>query len=248
MADYAPVDLTTEGLAATDRHILQTETDVGVFSTDLGSDDILDIFSRADISAMTTDQREGVIVTATSVNDFETYAVAAAVSGNTAVGLGGAAYGHVLDTTATIGAGAQINQSMAALDAEFGAMTAADAQGVFVDAGRAYQSVMVGAGAAGSGSAAVAGGIALPVLLGETSAQIVGGTSATRVSAAGDVEVGAFAYSETLSIGAGLAGVPTLGLAALIALASIAAGAKLADALLAPRAAPDSRHAAQPAE
>ena len=50
------------------------------------------------------------------------------------------------------------------------------------------------------------------------------------------------------TIGAGLAGVPTLGLAALIALASIAAGARLADALLAPRAAPDSRHAAQPAE
>lgn len=150
--------------------------------------------------------RQGVIVVAVSTSHMEGAGAAGGGSGSVAVSVAGGFAVHTINTTASIGSGAQINQTSGG----------SAQQSVYVDAGRAYHNLTLGIGAAFSGAVAISPAVAVPILQGTTSAKIIGagstlvkddGTTSggpTLVSAKQDVEVAAVAQADFIAVAVGL--------------------------------------------
>lgn len=150
--------------------------------------------------------RQGVIVVAVSTSHMEGAGAAGGGSGSVAVSVAGGFAVHTINTTASIGSGAQISQTSGG----------SAQQSVYVDAGRAYHNLTLGIGAAFSGAVAISPAVAVPILQGTTSAKIIGAGSSlvkddgttsggpTLVSAKQDVEVAAVAQADFIAIAVGL--------------------------------------------
>ena len=126
-------------------------------------------------------------------------------------------YVHNITTQAYIASGADINSDNTGAGA---------GQGVYVDAGRSYEVVAVGAGLAISGTVSVVPAATVPVLLGSTKAWIgssdlatvdtdahTGTAFATVVNTRGDVEVRATAQEQVIAVAAGIAASGVAGVA-----------------------------------
>ena len=209
--DTAPVDLrvsTTDngGPPAGASHELSTVAGVGTPRVNNPNYNDGELQTRAG-TAIRTESRRGVIVTALSANQIATAGVAAGVAGTAAVTVAGSVSVHTFNTEAHVDAGADLNAD----NTGAGAL-----QGVYVDAGRSLEELNIGVGAAGSGVFAGAAGAAVPVVLGGTKAWIgnndnfatdshTGSSFATVVNARGDVEVRATAQEKAIAVAAGVA-------------------------------------------
>ena len=154
----------------------------------------------------TMTSRSGVAVVAVSTNELVSAGFSGGGAGSVAVNAAGAVAVDTINTRAHIDAGAKVNQAAGA-DAR---------QSVAVDAGRSYSDLTLGIGASFSGAVAVAPAIAVPILLGETSAKIVGPATSgdnTLVNARRDVEVAAHATASIVGVAAGVAISGTAGVA-----------------------------------
>ena len=153
------------------------------------------------VATATTDASfRGVAVSATSQDDVETLALSVGGGGSVGVAVGAAVNVVDVDTTASIGAAPQINQTGGAHAS----------QSVLVAAASDFNHVGVGAGAAFVGSRAAAPGVDVSVIDVTTSATI---NDNTDVKAADDVVVVATAKEKILIVSAGLAISGTISLA-----------------------------------
>src|SRR5262249_35635588 len=137
-------------------HNLATVTGAGLpdTTTDHFNDSVIKMRPG---TVITTAGRRGGIVRAVSTNAIASGGASLGGAGLVAVQVAGAVAVHKTDTEAHIDAGAKINQNNAG---------AGSAQGVFVDAGRRYEDVVVGAGLSVSGIASVLPIASVPILLG----------------------------------------------------------------------------------
>ena len=103
--------------------------------------------------------RTGVVVVAVSTNIIGTAGVAVGGSGGVAVQVAGSVSVHDIKTRAHIDSGANINPVQTG---------ATGGQSVYVDAGRDYEAIAVGAGVSIAGTFAGVPAIAVPVLTGDT--------------------------------------------------------------------------------
>ncbi|MCG8559790.1 MAG: calcium-binding protein [Hyphomicrobiales bacterium] len=139
-------------------------------------------------------------MTSVSTNSLETFAIAAG-GGKIGVEVAGELVFHTIKTTAKVKQGATINESAANT-------TAGDQQDVSVIAARSYNGIAVGAGGA-LGAAAITVGFGVPLLFGETTAEIRGGSTSTAgdettVNAKSDIEVVARAQERIIGVGGGI--------------------------------------------
>lgn len=144
-----------------------------------------------------TATQSGVVV-AVSTNNLQNAGAAGAGAGTVAVAIAGAVVVHNINTTAAIDPGASVTSG----------------DNIVVAAGRTYNELTLGLGAAGSGTFSAAPGIAVPVLSGTTSATITGdSTDHTLVHATGDIGVTAVARENIVVIAVGFAVSGVLGVA-----------------------------------
>ena len=208
--DTTPVDLRAStsdngGPPAGASHELSTVAGVGTPKIDNSKYDDSELQTRAG-TAIQTEARHGVIVTAVSGNRIATAGVAAGAAGTVAVTVAGSVSVHTFNTEAHIDSGADINAVNAG---------AGDLQGVYVDAGRSLEELNIGIGAAGSIGFSGAAAAAVPVIGGGTRAWIgndsgfatdahAGTGFATVVNARGDVEVRATAQEKAIAVAVGV--------------------------------------------
>jgi hypothetical protein len=133
----------------------------------------------------------GVVVSASTKDDVEAYAIGFAGAGTVAVGIGAGVSVATTTATAEIGAGAMINQSG----------EGHDGQSVIVNAASDFSHVGIGAGGALSGGVSVAPGVNVSVIDQTTTARIGSGVS---VDAEEDVLVAARANQNFFIVGAGI--------------------------------------------
>ena len=154
----------------------------------------------------------GIVVSATNQDDIEIFAVSGALSGGVAVSLAGSVNVHTVDTQASIGDRAQINQN-AALQANAGPL-----QSVLVAAGNDYFHLGVGGAVGGASTAGVAPAVDVTILK-ETAIAHIGRSA--QVKAVEDVTVVARNQEEILSIAVGLGVGGLAGVAGTVALIDV---------------------------
>ena len=150
-------------------------------------------------AARSTKTIHGVAVSATNQDDIESISATGSIAGTAAITLAGNVNVITTDTSASIGAGAKVNQDKAAADA---------GQSVLVAAGNDYYHM--GVAGSGSGAGAVGIGVGADVTVANLTTGASVGTGAL-VNARKDVEVLARAEEEVLSISASLGVAGTVG-------------------------------------
>ncbi|MBI3917574.1 MAG: hypothetical protein HY322_11275 [Betaproteobacteria bacterium] len=195
-------DLSLSGGAQPDAADLEVGTPAGVGMTDKdadndGTDDVSDapgLSAEQTSEAAVNANFRGVAVSASSKDDVESMSFSLAAGGTFGVGVAAAVNVVDVDTTATIGQFAQINQSVTG--------SANTGQSVLIAAASDFNHVGIGVGAAVGGSAGVAPGVDVSVVEVTTKAQL---GASTTVDARDDVAVIATAEESFLIIAAGIA-------------------------------------------
>ncbi|TAK65480.1 MAG: hypothetical protein EPO22_04755, partial [Dehalococcoidia bacterium] len=202
-------DLSLSGGARPDSADLEVGTPAGVGMTDKDADNdgTNDVQDNPGLSAEQTSEAavnanfRGVAVSASSKDDVESMSFSLAAGGTFGVGVAAAVNVVDVDTTATIGQFAQINQSVTG--------SADTGQSVLIAAASDFNHVGIGVGAAVGGSAGVAPGVDVSVVEVTTKAQL---GASTMVDARDDVAVIATAEESFLIIAAGIAASGTFAL------------------------------------
>ena len=195
-------DLSLSGGAKPDADGLEVGTPVGVGISDKdadndGNDDMSDdpgLSRERTATAAKNDGFRGVAVSASSKDDVESMSFSLAAGGTFGVGVAAAINVIDVDTTASIGLSAQINQNVTG--------SANGAQSVLIAAASDFNHVGIGVGAAVGGSGAAAPGVDVSVVELTTTADL---GASTTVDAEDDVAVIATAKEKFLIIGAGIA-------------------------------------------